>query len=167
MIEWTGRNLGNKHWGTLKFKNGSVQLKEGSLVGGRLVIDMNSITDLNLEDGQLRRVLEDHLKSDDFFDVARYPEAVVELVDIAPITVTTTGLPNQSVAVNLTMKRITDTLSFHATEHVAAEGRWIAQANFDFDRTKWNVIYGSGRFFRNLGMHLVNDLVSLQLKIVA
>jgi hypothetical protein len=28
------------------------------------------------------------------------------------------------------------------------------------------VIYGSGRFFRNLGMHLVNDLISVELKLV-
>ena len=48
-----------------------------------------------------------------------------------------------------------------------AEGRFVAQAHFDFDRTLWNVVYGSGRLFEKLGMHLVNDLISLQLKIVA
>jgi hypothetical protein len=34
-------------------------------------------------------------------------------------------------------------------------------AHFDFDRTRWNVIYGSSRFFEHLGMHLVFDLISI------
>ena len=42
----------------------------------------------------------------------------------------------------------------------------VAEANFDIDRTRWNIVYGSGKFFEKLGMHLVNDLVSIQLKIV-
>jgi hypothetical protein len=35
-----------------------------------------------------------------------------------------------------------------------------------FDRTHWNVLYGSGRYFQGLGMHLVYDLVDLEIKIV-
>lgn len=166
-IEWTGRNLGNRHWGTLKFKSGTIALQDGVLTGGRLVIDMHSITDLNLEDGQMRRILEEHLKSDDFFDVERFPEAVVELTSVTAVPEASLGMPNFKIQASMTMKDATDTVEFDASAHLNMEGQWVAQANFDFDRTKWNVIYGSGRFFRNLGMHVVNDLISLQLKIVA
>jgi len=31
------------------------------------------------------------------------------------------------------------------------------EAHFDIDRTKWDIIYGSSRFFEHLGMHLVFD----------
>jgi hypothetical protein len=41
------------------------------------------------------------------------------------------------------------------------------EAHFDIDRTCWDIIYGSTRFFEHLGMHKVFDLVSLQLYIVA
>jgi rhodanese-related sulfurtransferase/polyisoprenoid-binding protein YceI len=167
LIEWTGRNLGNKHWGTLTLKAGTVQFAAGKPTGGSLTIDMNSITDLNLEESPLRKILEDHLKSDDFFDVERFPEAVVELSDIAEIADASVGTPNLRIKGAMTMKGVTDEIEFLASAHCNADGQWIAQANFDFDRTKWNVIYGSGRFFRNLGMHVVNDLISLQLKIVA
>ena len=43
----------------------------------------------------------------------------------------------------------------------------VAEAHFDIDRTRWKVIYGSTRFFEHLGMHLVFDLISFQVKIVA
>jgi rhodanese-related sulfurtransferase len=43
----------------------------------------------------------------------------------------------------------------------------VSEAHFDIDRTRWNVIYGSTRFFENLGMHLVFDLISFQVRIVA
>jgi hypothetical protein len=50
---------------------------------------------------------------------------------------------------------------------VEEDGTLKAHAHFDFDRTLWNVKYGSAKFFKLLGMHLVDDLVSLDLKIVA
>jgi hypothetical protein len=34
------------------------------------------------------------------------------------------------------------------------------------DRTLWNVLYGSGKYFRRLGGHLVNDQIEIQLRIV-
>ena len=55
---------------------------------------------------------------------------------------------------------------FDTTVNRLPDGRLTAEAHFDFDRTHWNVIYGSNRFFEHLGMHLVFDLISLQMKIV-
>ena len=34
------------------------------------------------------------------------------------------------------------------------------------DRTRWNVLYGSGKFYECLGQHLVHDNISLSLHIV-
>jgi hypothetical protein len=57
-------------------------------------------------------------------------------------------------------------LDFQATVSVSAENLISAEAHFDVDRTRWNIIYGSSRFFEHLGMHLVFDLISFQIKIV-
>ena len=55
-----------------------------------------------------------------------------------------------------------------ASAGVTADGTaFAAQAAFGIDRTQWNVIYGSGKFFRRLGGHLVNDRIDLQLRVVA
>lgn len=55
-------------------------------------------------------------------------------------------------------------------EHLKSDGFFFVSrfpgAHFEFNRTRWGVIYGSSRFFRHLGMHLVFDLISLQLRIV-
>jgi ABC-type phosphate transport system auxiliary subunit len=54
------------------------------------------------------------------------------------------------------------------TEIVAQEnGQVKVAAAFDIDRTRWGVIYGSGRFFESLGMHLVSDIISIELFLVA
>ena len=40
------------------------------------------------------------------------------------------------------------------------------EAHFDLDRTQWNVIYGSSRFFEHLGMHMVFDQISIELRLI-
>ena len=52
------------------------------------------------------------------------------------------------------------------TVHKLPDNKLVAEAQFDIDRTRWNIIYGSNRFFSHLGMHLVYDLISLQMKII-
>jgi hypothetical protein len=47
------------------------------------------------------------------------------------------------------------------------DGSLNGNAHFDFDRTLWNVLYGSEKFFEKLGMHLVNDNITMELFLVA
>jgi hypothetical protein len=54
-----------------------------------------------------------------------------------------------------------------ATVGKTAEGGLAIEAHFDMDRTRWGIIYGSARFFEYLGMHLVFDLISFQVRIIA
>jgi hypothetical protein len=64
------------------------------------------------------------------------------------------------------MRGVTEELGFPAV--VAAKGDALAlDAHFDLDRTCWNVNYGSGKLYDDLGMHLVNDDVSLQVRLIA
>jgi polyisoprenoid-binding protein YceI len=67
----------------------------------------------------------------------------------------------------LELRGVKQDLSFAATIAPSDDNGLIAEAHFDIDRTRWNVIYGSTRFFENLGMHLVFDLISFQVRIVA
>lgn len=43
----------------------------------------------------------------------------------------------------------------------------LTRDHFDIDRTRWGVICGSSRFFKHLGMHLVYDPISIQVRIFA
>ncbi len=166
-VEWIGRNLLNRHHGTLGIREGHLDLRNGLPVGGEFVFDMNSIACTNLAGDPLHDVLVDHLRSHDFFDCGVFPEARFRIKESRPIGRGGVGAPNMQVEGELTIKGTTVPVVFDVVAGVTPDGCPAAQAVLEIDRTLWNVIYGSGRFFRNLGMHLVNDLVEVQLRIVA
>lgn len=165
-VEWTGRNLLNKHFGTISIKSGSLQIKDKNISGGKFVIDMTSMKCSDLE-GEMHDGLIGHLQSDDFFDTEKYPEAVFEIRSSERISKATPGNQNLIIRGDLTMKGVTAPVELGACAGITPEGSLAAQSSFLIDRTAWNVIYGSGKFFNRLGMHLVNDLVDIELKLIA
>ena len=62
---------------------------------------------------------------------------------------------------------MTRELEFPAVIANLDDGGLGVSAHFDFDRTLWGAIYGSSKFFRYLGYHLVYDLVSVSLYVAA
>jgi polyisoprenoid-binding protein YceI len=126
---------------------------------------MTSLGCFDLTDSALNRALLGHLQSEDFFAVDRFPTAEFVFERVDPLPDATPGSPNYRVAGSLTLRGITAPVDFSAVIGPRPEGGQIAQAQLDIDRTRWGVLYGSGRFFARLGGHLVNDLVHLQLKI--
>lgn len=54
-------------------------------------------------------------------------------------------------------------LQVPATSTPLPDGKPAAEAHFDIDRTGWNIIYGSNRFFDRLGIQVVFDLIGVQL----
>jgi polyisoprenoid-binding protein YceI len=166
-IEWIGRNLNSTHRGTIRVAHGEVVVRGGALQGGRITIDIDSIVNTDLDDPGMRRLLEDHLKSDDFFDVERFPTAELIIESAAPIGGATPGSPNFLMRGRLTVKDATHPIEFPAIVSERDDGTLVAVAQVEIDRTRWNVLYGSGRFFRFLGRHLVNDIITLLVKVVA
>jgi polyisoprenoid-binding protein YceI len=108
-----------------------------------------------------------HLSSDDFFDVAKYPVAKFQLTGAQATPPGTAGSPNYELSGRLTLKGVTDQVTFPAVVGQSEPEAIAAQAHLEFDRTRWDVRYGSGKFFAFLGKHLVNDLVHLHLLIIA
>jgi polyisoprenoid-binding protein YceI len=108
-----------------------------------------------------------HLKSPDFFDTEKWPDATLQIESVSPIDAPSDGLPNFQITADLTLLGITHPVEFSCLAGRNDEGDFIAQAQLDIDRTHWGVRYGSGRFFEWLGMHLVSDLISLQIKMTA
>lgn len=166
-VLWTGRNLLNRHDGSIPIKSGELRIEAGRLVGGEFTLDMRGISCSDLQGDKLHDVLIAHLHSDDFFDVDLYPEASFRITQTSALNGATPGAPNLKVEGELTLKGITQAVDFAACAGITEEGKLAAQAGFSIDRTKWNVFYGSGKFFRNLGGHLVNDLIDLNLRIVS
>lgn len=164
---WVGRNLLNRHWGTVAITDGWIESRGCELLGGEFVIDMDSIACSDLDENSGEGVLIAHLQSDDFFDTAKYPQAKFIVISSAAIDDAALGEPNLRVEGELTLKDVTAPLCFDAVAGVTDERKLAAQATLAFDRTIWNVIYGSGKMFRRLAGHLVNDMIELQVRIVA
>jgi len=120
-----------------------------------------------LVDAGYNAILLRHLADRDFFETARYPEAVYTADAAEPISDSTPGTPNFRIHGHLTLRGMTRPLAFPAVIAVSEAGQLTAQAQIDPDRTQWGVNYGSGRLFAWLGSHVVNDVVSLHLKIHA
>ncbi len=167
VLEWSGRNINNRHHGRISIIDSSVILEDGRPILGQFELDMNTLTNIDILDDNWRAMLLRHLKSEDFFDVEHYPTVIFELRGAAPISGSTPGTPNMEIAGILTIKGTAHSICFPAVVVAQEDGSIKAQASINFDRTFWNVNYGSGKLFERLGMHLVHDFVSVELFIVA
>lgn len=154
-IKWVGEELsGKNHYGSLKFKNGSLQLNNGKIISGNFTVDMNTINVEDLQGGSKQR-LEGHLRSDDFFSVEKFSEAIFEINSFA--VVNEYGA-NQILSGNLTIKGITHPAKLEINDNWAAK--------LVFDRSKYDVRFRSGNFFQNLGDKLIYDEIVISANIV-
>lgn len=165
-VEWLGRNLINKHWGRIPVQSGFLSFDRGDITGGEFTLAMTDITCDDLAGNPYHDVLIAHLRSDDFFDTEQHPEARIVITRGTPVEGAPSGSQNLHIEALLTLKGITAPVEFTASAGFTPEGRPAAQASFSIDRTRWNVLYGSGRFFSRLAGHLVNDMIELQVRIV-
>ena len=164
MISWKGTKLvGGGHDGTVKLKSGKVDFdRSGNLTGGEFEIDLNSIVNIDVKDPSYNKKLVDHLKSPDFFDVAKYPTAKFKIksakLDPKAKTWTIIG--------DLTIKGKTNQETIVAT--VADSGKAkIATSKIEIDRMKYDVKYNSAKIIdvKKLKDKVINDKIALDLNI--
>jgi len=152
---WLGEKVTGQHTGTIELQSGWLNLQDNKVVSGEFNIDMTSLleTDNNAQ-------LMGHLKSDDFFGVAKFPVAKLVITGSTPFD-KGTGV----VSGTLTIKDITNPIEFKATLQKKDEGTWFF-ANITVDRTKYNIRYGSGSFFDNLGDKTIYDDFRLKVNLL-
>jgi len=150
-LEWLGEKVTGDHKGTINLQSGLLVWKDNKIVSGEFTIDITTIKD---KDANAR--LEGHLKSEDFFGVEKFP--VSKLV-ITESTAFEKG--NGVVKGNLTIKGVTRPVEFKAAMQKKDDGVWF-YANIVIDRTEYNVRYGSGSFFDNLGDKTIYDEFKLK-----
>ena len=166
VIDWKGSKPTGTHNGTVQLAEGIVDIKDNSVAAGSFVIDMTSITDLDLE-GDMKENLEAHLKGTvegkegDFFNVTKYPTASFEITSINE----TEG--KTMVSGNLTMKEKTHNVTFPATISMNGNTMELKSETFSIDRTLWDVNFGSKSVFDNLGDKFISDEIELTISVVA
>lgn len=159
-ITWKGYKVTGEHAGTIAVKEGNFTYDGDVLTGGSFVIDMTSIACTDLQ-GEYAGKLVGHLKSDDFFGVATYPTAKFEITKV----VSRGKAGDYKITGNLTIKETTKEIRFNANVDQST-GVPVATADITIDRSDFNVKYGSGSFFDNLGDKTIYDEFDLGLKLV-
>jgi len=158
-VKWVGKKVTGQHNGTILLKGGRLEMEDGKLTGGIFTIDMASI---NCEDlsGDSKGKLEGHLKSDDFFGAEKYPSTTFVITKAVP-----QGPGRYKIIGNVTIKNSTEEIQFPATVE-EKDGKMVAKADITIDRSKFDVRYGSGSFFDNLGDKTIYDNFDLSVTLV-
>ena len=157
-IEWFGEKVtGWSHTGTLRLLKGNLNVLGDELQAGNFVADMSSMGEINSvmpEEKQAK--LMGHLRSPDFFDVEQYPTSSFAISEVS----------TDSIRGNLTIKGISHAIAMPYT--LSVEGEELkANATFTFDRSRWDIRYGSGSFFEDLGDELIKDEIDMKVTLVA
>ncbi|WP_291275426.1 YceI family protein [Flavobacterium sp.] len=153
-INWVGKKVTGEHTGTINFKEGNLVFNKGLVKAGTFTVDMTSINTTDLK-GEWKDKLDGHLKADDFFGVEKFKTATLVFKNIS-----TKNKNNYTVTADLTIKGITKPVTFD----LVVNGN-TASANVKIDRTKYDIKYGSGSFFSDLGDKTINDEFELKVNL--
>ena len=159
VLTWKGSKPTGSHNGTVALKEGSLEVKEGSLVGGTFVVDMGTIKNLDIKKEEGAAKLVGHLASDHFFDVAKYPTSKFVITSVAK------NEGKLAVTGNLTIKDVTKSITIPASISEANGVTIFKSEVFNIDRADFNVKYGSKKFFDNLKNKFINDLVEMSFEV--
>jgi polyisoprenoid-binding protein YceI len=164
-INWTAKKFGGQHNGTVKLAKGSLTVNGKKLTGGNFVMDMTTITDLDLTNPEFNQKLTGHLKSDDFFSAEKNPTSTFKITKATPIGKAKAGEPNYTITGDLTIKGITNPVTFPAVvklEDDSAE----ATAKVEVDRLKYDIKFRSS-LLGTAADKVIYDTFTIDFKLVA
>lgn len=147
------------HYGSVKFKSGTVTVKDGLLESGTLVADQTTFesADLN-EDAEMKAKLDGHLKSADFLDVEKFPEAKFEITKATKLD---TGDYNTEISGNLDFRGVPKNVTFKANVKEEAGKVTIKSEEFKINRQDFGINFKGG------AGSIIKDDVLLQLDVTA
>lgn len=164
-IHWVGTKPGGSHHGTIAIKEGNLAINGTEVASGSFTIDMNAIVDEDLTDKKMNDMLVTHLKSADFFDVAKYPTSSFTITKVEAVS--GNDSITHRISGNLKMKDAEKNITFDAKITKEGDAYKAVTVPFTIDRTQWNVQYGSKSIFADLKDKFIDDNIELQITIIA
>ena len=144
---WTASKItGSTHTGQIAPISSALTLKGDVLVGGEIILDLKNFTVTDLQ-GKIGQKFLRHIKSDDFFNVEKYPTSRLEVQSIDK------GVATGRLQIMNTIKSV--------AFPIKKEGKTYL-GTLTFDRTEFGIKYGSGKFFKGLGDKVISDEVSVK-----
>lgn len=163
VVLWAGSSPRVTHDGSFAVVSQGLEVVDGQVKGGTFVIPIASIQNFDLSQ-TIKPVLLKHLKSEDFFHLALYPEATFAITQVVPLEEPGEGAvagANMMVTGDFTLIGNTHPISFPARIDVRGE-ELAVEATFKFDRTKWGMTYAADPSLKN--RHIYPD-VAIHLKV--
>lgn len=160
-VDWTGRKVTGAHNGTIGIKEGNFILDNGKVKKGNVTISTSSIKILDITDPAANAQFAGHLASDDFFSIEKFPTASFDISSVKEISGNTFYLEG-----NLTIKDITHVAGFEAVVE-NSRNTIILSGKLIIDRTKYDIKFRSGNFFKDLGDTLIYNDFELDFNITA
>ena len=131
-VEFVGSKVTGSHNGSFKQFNGTIELAKEGVEKSRVTIDIDTTSIVTDTDR-----LTAHLKTPDFFDVAKHPKANFTSTKIEPAT---TASATHTVTGNLDLHGVKKAISFPATIQVAADAVTV-NAEFAINRKDFSINY--------------------------
>ena len=133
---------------------------DGSLVGGAITVDMESIsvTDIPIHEPVPREWLTTHLRSDDFFATEACPTARLEISPPSQRSPTPLASRGRSRSAAWSL-RPRSTLAWRSFPPTSVR----AEARFDIDRQLWGIDFTGSELTNDL----VDDVIFLDIRLVA
>jgi polyisoprenoid-binding protein YceI len=128
------------HYGTVKLKAGNIITNANNeIIGGNFIIDLNTILADDMKGNKkMKLMLENHLKSDDFFDVKKFPTAFFKLTTVKP---SIDKKYNYTFGGNLTIRNVSKPISFPVNVTNDGNKTIINSALFTFNRKDYDLNY--------------------------
>lgn len=164
-IGWTAKKFGGQHNGTVKLTKGNLTVNGKKLTGGNFVMDMTSIAVLDLTNPEFNQKLTGHLKSEDFFSAEKNPTSTFKITKAAPIANAKANEANYNITGDLTIKGITNKVTFPAVVKVDGNSAEAA-AKIEIDRLKYDIKYRSS-LLGTAADKVIYDTFTIDLKLVA
>lgn len=158
-VEWVGKKITGEHNGTVDISNGEIFIDKNEVTGGSFEIDFTTIKVIDIKDAESNAKLTNHLKSGDFFATDNHPKGKFEIISVNKVS----G-DKYNITGDLNIKGISKEISFPA-EIKISDSKVTATADFEIDRTLWDIQYRSGKFFENLGDKLISDNFQIKFNI--
>lgn len=160
-LTWLAKKVTGEHAGTIDVSAGTLNVENNVLRGGSFDLDTKTITVTDIADKETNAKLLGHLKSDDFFAVDKFDKAKFVIT-----SATSRGAGLYNIKGNLTIKGITNEVSFPATVKID-NTKLVANAKIVVDRTKYDIKFRSKSFFENLGDKTIYDEFELNIQLAA
>ena len=165
IIYWIGKTAMTSHNGSIKIKTGHLEIDTyGQIKSGTFNIDMQSINNLDIADVKDKKDLTDHLKAADFFAVDSFPEADFIITKVQHIS---DSVGNHLITGDLTIRGKVNEINIKANVISSGNTVMVTVPEFTIDRTLWNINYNSSKILDLIKDKLINDEVSISMKILA